>query len=455
MQEDVLNATTTTSQKESSSSAQPENGTTSARQADPLPCVLARHKSDDCYFDVRLTHVELTYFHGKRLVHQLSFRLDLARPFEDSKRIRAAQLTINVASKNASSASGTTPEILAINPEASLIHIADHEVTTGQTVGVTAGAPPAAGGSLAANAELSWGDKTTFKGNRLVHGYIPSSTQAQWKMYEETRSQSGLPPVLYFLVILRAPGDFVVTANLHIRRWTGWGFFGMRKQVPAESSRNGYLVRKDLLDEPGQKAFQVSDDLLKLLDESDKKRQVMEDLLRMHFPKLADASEAAAKTDKTRSVSKKTQAMVRDAREELEAKFELWQSMAESDEQQDALTMLHAIADKILGNVYYDPITISRPRASSQGLRLARENMRHNVVDDEIRRYEETARMRMQESRPERQQYNDYDEPGNLPTVAEYRSRRNRTVFGKKPETAEEALANHRAVSKSWNESKL
>lgn len=427
-------------QKESTTKVQPGNDATRIDRANPLPFVLARHQSDDCYFDVRLTQVELTYFHGKRLVHQLSFRLDLARPFEESKRIRAAQLTINVVNRNGS-ASDTDPEILAITPEASLIHIADHEVTTGQTVGVTAGAPPAAGASLSANANLSWGDKTTFKGNRLVHGYIPSSTQAQWKMYEETRSKSGLPPVLYFLVVLRAPGDFVVTADLHIRRWTGWGFLGMRKQVSAGPVGGGYLVRKDPLDEPGQKAFQVSDDLLKLLDESDKKRQVLEDLLKTHFPQLAKVTEALNRMDKTKSISKKTATIVGDARKEVDLKFELWREMAETDEQQDALSMLLNIANRMLGAGagVEEPIPT---RVKLESYEPVRERVRIRERISERPGYDRDDRY-------------DYGEPAEPQRYVEHGSRHNRAVFGKKSQTAEEALAKHQAVSSAWAERKL
>lgn len=443
MQESVIE-TTTPSQKESSPTpltGDGMTGTTGAVNDNTLPYVLARHKSDDCYFDVRLTEVELTYFHSEKLVHQLSFRLDLARPFEDIKRIRSAQLTITVENEDGSS-STATPEILAITPEASLIHIADHEVTTGQTVGLTAGAPPAVGGSLSANANLSWGDKTTFEGNRLVHGYIPVSNQAQWKMYEEARSKSGLPPVLYFLIVLRAQSNFRVTAQLHIHRWTGWRFFGFRKQVDAQSSARGYLVKKDLLVRPGQKAFQVSDDLLKLLDESDKRREILEDLLRMHFPKLKSAAEEMQKVDKTRSISKKTKAIVQEAREELESKFDLWRLMAESDDQQDALTMLYNIADKMLGETDDDVIVRMRPPAVAPMART--ERIQEEAVYDRSRmreriRYEDSDRM--ERARPLMQ--------------AQPRPTGNKILFGKTQQTAEDALANHRAVSKSWNESKL
>ena len=432
---------TTTSGKESTPAPQPGSDTTGAAQGRTLPYVLARHKSNDCYFDVRLTQVDLTYFHSKSLVHQLSFRLDLARPFEDIKRIRSAQLTISVTNNSSSTTSDTTPEILAITPEASLIHIADHEVTTGQTVGLTAGAPPAAGGSLSANANLSWGDKTTFEGNRLVHGYIPFRNQARWKMYEETRSKSGLPPVLYFLIVLRAQRDFRVTADLHIHRWTGLRLFGFRKRVPAEPVSQGYLVKKDLLVEPGDKALQISDDLLKLLDESDKKRTVLEDLLRMHFPKLEHATEELKKIDKTRSISKKTKTIVHEAREEMESKFELWQLMAESDEQQDALTMLQNIADKMLGELDGDNIVRVRntvvPMARIERLRM-----------EEVARHEQMKMQQRRNNEGEKFEPEQQVRVGSRPTG-------NRLLFGKNQQSAEEALANHRAVSKSWNESKL
>lgn len=440
MQESLLE-TTIPSQKDSLPPPLARDGATDAVNKTTLPYVLARHKSDDCYFDVRLTEVELTYFHSQRLVHQLSFRLDLARPFEDIKRIRSAQLTVSVENEDGSS-SNARPEILAITPEASLIHIADHEVTTGQTVGLTAGAPPAVGGSLSANANLSWGDKTTFEGNRLVHGYIPSSNQAQWKMYEEARSKSGLPPVLYFLIVLRAQNDFRVKAQLHIHRWTGWRLFGFRKQVAAQSFTEGYLVKKDLLVEPGQKAFQVSDDLLKLLDESDKRREILEDLIRKHFPRLKNAAEEMQKVDKSRSISKKTKAIVQEAREELESKFDLWRLMAESDVQQDALTMLYNIADKMLGEIDDDGAMRMRPPAivpMARTDRIQEETMYDRSRMRERVRYEDSDRF--ERDRPSMR--------------AEPRPTGNRVLFGKSQQTAEDALANHRAVSKSWNESKL
>lgn len=118
-----------------------------------LPLVLERRSSRDCYFDIKLIQVEATNFH-REPAHQLSFKVGLARPFHVAKRIQSARVSITISRRTRSQAS---PEILGITPEVSLVHIADHETSHGQTLGVTAGTPPTAPGSVSLAAAICHG----------------------------------------------------------------------------------------------------------------------------------------------------------------------------------------------------------------------------------------------------------------------------------------------------------
>ena len=253
--------------------------------------LLAQHKDTECYFDLRLTRVELTTFHGK-LAHQLEFKLDFARPFDINKRIRAATISVEVIPRRRSR---TSPNIVGINPEASLVKIADHEITNGQSIGVNAGTPAAAPASMSASANFSWGDKTTFAGNRLIHGFLVSETEAQWKMYEEPRSKSGLPPSLSLLMLVESESDrgFRVKGKVTVRRWSGRGLFGMVKHISAPSAGEKpvlSLVDSRATKEVRQNALDASDEITNLVEETESKAQIMARVVTKVFPQLENTS---------------------------------------------------------------------------------------------------------------------------------------------------------------------
>ncbi|KIV80844.1 hypothetical protein PV11_08320 [Exophiala sideris] len=268
----------------------PSNSTTSSsstivNQVDlNLPRILSSHSSQDCYFDIKITQAAHITFHGNP-AYQLQFKLDFARPFDPSKRIRSAAVDIQVTSSSRDfKRSG--PVIVGIDPEASLVDVADHEVSSGQNVGVNVGAPGPAAGAISANAGLTWGDKTTFKGARLSHGYLLSSQNAQWKMYEEPKSQSGLFPYARLMVIVESETDFCVTANVRVRRR---GTFGWVKDVHASASiesPNGHVVKREFLKDASQSALEVSDNITKLLKEGEERMQLLDRVVDKQFPNL-------------------------------------------------------------------------------------------------------------------------------------------------------------------------
>ncbi|KIX99583.1 uncharacterized protein Z520_04216 [Fonsecaea multimorphosa CBS 102226] len=252
-----------------------------------LPYVLARHSSQDCYFDIKLTQVESTTFHAQP-AQKLEFKLDLARPFSVAKRIRSARVSIEVSGGTVSKRS---PRVMGINPEASLVKIADQEVTRGQSLGLTTGTSPAAPGSLSLSGNLSFGQKTSFAGNRLIHGFMVSESRAQWKMYEEPNSKSGLPPSLSLLMIVESDEDFRVSAELCVLRWSGWGSLGMVRSIPAplpNEIRSDYLVRNKPVGLLGNVALKAQDDITTFLKESEHKMQILEDIVNKLFPQLIE-----------------------------------------------------------------------------------------------------------------------------------------------------------------------
>ncbi|EXJ90075.1 hypothetical protein A1O3_03144 [Capronia epimyces CBS 606.96] len=255
--------------------------------SDPLPYVLARHSSHDCYFDIKIIQAELATFHG-RPAYQLHFKLDFARPFEASKRIRSAVVNVDVSAQK-SDPGRRGPTISAIDPEASLVYIADHEIASGQNVGVNLGAPGPAAGAISVSAGLSWGDKTTFKGSRLIHGFLPASNKAQWKMYEERKSKSGLPPSVRLMMIVETDTSFHVSADVLVQRWSGWGPFGAVKSLRSSTTVETpqvYLVRRKRAPYTSESALMVSDNVTKVLKESEERMQILESIIDSNFPQL-------------------------------------------------------------------------------------------------------------------------------------------------------------------------
>ena len=263
-------------------------------QRNQRPVVLAKHSSGDCYFDIKLMRVEPVTWQT-RPAQTLRFQVDLARPFDAAKRIQSARVSITVRKRHRSAYS---PQILGINPEATHVKMADHEITTGQSVGVTAGTPPTVPGSVTLSGNLSFGQKTNFSGDRLIHGFILPPDQfrqghheARWQMYEESRSKSGLPPSLSILMIVESNDDFRVSAELCVSRWTGWGPVGMVKNflapLPHEPRRPMPLIRSDPGAIVGERTLRAQDNLTAFLDESEQKRRMFDCMVDKLFPSLS------------------------------------------------------------------------------------------------------------------------------------------------------------------------
>ena len=405
------------------------NSDASVESTSQLPFSLARYSHRDCYFDLKLTQVESTTFHGKP-ARQLQFKLNLVRPFDIAKRIRAATISVKVSKQKKSPAS---PKITGIDPEASLVKIADHEITTGQTIGVSAGTPAPAPGSVSASANLSWGDKTTFAGNRLIHGFMVSEHDAQWKMYEEPRSKSGLPPSLSLLVIVESDDEFRVSAKLSLRRWRGWGMFGMEKSISAPSdgvTPVHFLVRRASPESVGKQALETSDSITLLLKESDEKAQILERVVNQLFPQL----------DSYASFTKGGAVIA--AQKEIVAKFKLLQSTAASPEQRQFLSILRDAVDRRLESLSTKPFENAdhhdledrhAPTASFGAASLLNEH----ATLSEPARPTPSARTPLP--------------PPPAPTVYEIGDL-NRLLLKTSGETA---LQNHRPVGRDWKEIKL
>ena len=249
-----------------------------------LPFVLASHSDEDFYFDTKLEQVEATTFHGKP-AHQLALKVDLMRPFEVSKRIRSATISVRIRPRNSSE---PVPVIVGVTPDASLVDVADHEVTSGQTLGVSAGTPSSAAGAVNLSGNFSWGDKVSFKGKRLIHGFVRGD-EAHWQMYEEPRSKSGLPPSVRLLMIVEGTGKFVVTADASVQRWSGWGSLGMVKTVSARKPGENiatYVVRPEKEQGPSDLALQIHDDVNTFITDSEGQMKILEGIIDQVFPNL-------------------------------------------------------------------------------------------------------------------------------------------------------------------------
>ncbi|KAI1611554.1 hypothetical protein EDD36DRAFT_420502 [Exophiala viscosa] len=269
----------------SSSSSTASSSTTLNQDNSNLPYVLARHDSHDCYFDIKVTRCELVTVNSKE-AYQLHFKLDFARPFDPSKRIRSAAVDIQVTS-NSRDPNRPGPAIVGIDPEASLVYMADHEVSSGQNVGVNVGAPGPAAGAISANVGLTWGDKTTFKGSRLFHGFLPSPRHAQWKMYEEPKSKSGLPPSVRLMVIVKSARSFYVSANVLVQRRSAFGWVRNISAPATTVSARGYKVQRRLVRAARESALnEVSDKITELLREGEGKMQTLQGIVDKEFPNL-------------------------------------------------------------------------------------------------------------------------------------------------------------------------
>ena len=262
-------------------------------QRNQRPVVLAKHSSGDCYFDIKLMRVEPVTWQT-RPAQTLRFQVDLARPFDAAKRIQSARVSITVKKRHRSV---NSPQILGINPEATHVKMADHEITNGQSVGVAAGTPPTMPGSLTLSGNMSFGQKTSFSGDRLIHGFILPPGQprkghheARWQMYEESRSKSGLPPSLSIIMIVESDDDFRVSAELCVSRWTGWAPVGMMKNflapLPNEPRQPGLLVRSNSSSGIGERALRAQDHITAFLDENEQKRRVFDSVVDKLFPSL-------------------------------------------------------------------------------------------------------------------------------------------------------------------------
>ena len=320
---------------------------TANSDAAELPYSLAEYSDEgcNCYFDLKLTQVESTTFHGKP-ARQLQFKLNLVKPFNIVKRIRAATISIKVSNKEQSPAS---PKIMGIDPESSLVKIADNEITTGQTIGISAGTPALAPASASASTLFSWGEKTTFDGNRLIHGFMVSEHEAQWKMYEEPLSKSGLPPSLSLLMIVESHAAFRVSAKLSLRRWRGWGWrgwrmIGMERSIPAPSNKKDFSVPLASLETVGEQALKISDNITRLFNEGEEMGKVLKGAVNKLLPQLE--SYASFTKDDTVIVAHK----------KIVAKFKLLESMAASPERRQLLSILRDAVNRQLEPLGINPL---------------------------------------------------------------------------------------------------
>jgi hypothetical protein len=205
--------------------------------------VFCKKDEGEFYFHAKLVDVETSKYMGED-VHLVTLKLDFAWPPTIRRRIRAAWFEIEVVKSIASwkpeDEPPEEPEILAVRPEAESVQMANIEDIKTRTVAVESGSTAAVPASLNANISLVRGNKTTFGGHRLVHGFIAGPKEARWHIFEEPRSQSGVPPCIRPLMLVRCGTRFCIKGKLRVltRKHFGLGkISGEQKIVEVQSVR--------------------------------------------------------------------------------------------------------------------------------------------------------------------------------------------------------------------------
>jgi hypothetical protein len=180
--------------------------------------VLAEYEHKELYFQAKLTGIYRTTF-GDDDMHLLKIKLHFMKPFSRGMRYQGANVIVRV-----SKSLGEEPRIVRIAPEANSMHISDLEVTTGEKVAVGGGG---GGGPAQANVnvEHSKGVKTSYEGARVIHGLIKGSNLATWRIYEDSASATGLPPVIHLLLVVCCANAFSLELDMSVRHRSPWRMF--------------------------------------------------------------------------------------------------------------------------------------------------------------------------------------------------------------------------------------
>ncbi|KAF5856681.1 hypothetical protein ETB97_007038 [Aspergillus alliaceus] len=99
--------------------------------------------------------------------------------------------------------------------------MSDLEVTTGEKVAVGGGGN---GGPAQAsvNVEHSKGIKTSYEGARVIHGLIKGSDSATWRLFEDSASATGLPPVIHLLLVVCCASNFSLDLEMSVTHRSFW-----------------------------------------------------------------------------------------------------------------------------------------------------------------------------------------------------------------------------------------
>jgi hypothetical protein len=190
--------------------------------------LLAEYEGKGFCFHAKLKGIKRAKF-GNLEGHILEIQLNFMKPFLHRNRYRGAKVDVYVRKATGDD----EPRILRLSPVANSLQVSDLEVTTGQTVTASGGGN---GGPANVNLgiERSSGKKTSYHGVRLIHGVIKGSGTASWRFYEESASETGLPPVVNLLLLVHCgESDFSLNLEMSVQYRNFWRMLS-NIQVPED-----------------------------------------------------------------------------------------------------------------------------------------------------------------------------------------------------------------------------
>ena len=164
------------------------------------------------HFEARLTSMQEIIYDGEE-AHLLTVKLSFLKSFSHDLRFLGAQVDIRLRGR----VPFLLPSIKKISPEGLAVHVSDREIFSGQErmaqVGAVAGPS-----QVNLNVKETRGKKTTFKGERYIHGVTPDDMRASWRLYEEKGCRSGLPPIFRLGIVVCPRTTFDMKIDMSVRR---------------------------------------------------------------------------------------------------------------------------------------------------------------------------------------------------------------------------------------------
>ncbi|KUL91387.1 hypothetical protein ZTR_01578 [Talaromyces verruculosus] len=227
--------------------------------------IRARYGNDHGTFGPNDLQFEAKWVSKQEIIYEgqngylLTVKLTFLKPFAHDLRFRGAQVNIQLHKTG-----DVEPSIRKISPEGLAIQVSNTEIYNGQELIVGGGA--AAGPTqVNLNVKEMRGKRTTFKGERYIHG-ISDDKRAFWRLYEERGCRSGLPPIVRLGIVIcpRVGCDMEISMSVQRKRCRLWGTdigFGGETTISAKSTRGGLEVEKSRWKEIWEKRLFPNPDL--------------------------------------------------------------------------------------------------------------------------------------------------------------------------------------------------